>query len=125
MISDLKTSGWVTDDVLWLQVGKALFFILLIFTASCMLYYFGIKKMENKTYIPGAVLTTILVVITFRLFGIYVVKFSKYNELYGSIGTLLIFMLFLWLNAILLLLGYELNASINSLKIKHLKKHAR
>ena len=122
LISDLKDSGWVTDDVLWLQVGKALFFILLIFAASSMLYNFGTKKMQNKTYIPGAVLTTILVVITFRLFGIYVVKFSKYNELYGSIGTLLIFMLFLWLNAILLLLGYELNASINSLKLKHFKK---
>lgn len=122
MISDLKESGWVTNDVLWLQVGKAAFFILLIFVSSAFVYKFGTKKVENQTYIPGAVLTTFLVVVSFRLFGIYVIKFSKYNELYGSIGTLLIFMVFLWLNAIILLLGFELNASINSLKLKHLNK---
>ena len=122
MIADLKSYGWVTDDVLLLQVGKASFFILLIFASASFLYKFGTKNIEDKTFIPGAVLTTILAVITFRLFGVYVLKFSKYNELYGSIGTLLIFMLFLWLNSIILLLGFELNASINSLKMKHLNK---
>ncbi len=122
MIKDLKSSGWVTDDVLWLQGGKAMYFIMLIFIGACFLYKYGTKKFHNKTYIPGAVLTTVLVVVTFRLFEIYVLKFSKYNELYGSIGTLLIFMLFLWLNSIILLLGFELNASINSFKITHLNK---
>lgn len=121
-IADLKDSGWVTNDVLWLEVGKALFFILLIFASSSFLYKFGTKKITNITYVPGAVLTTILVVIAFKLFEIYVLKFATYNELYGSIGTLLIFMLFLWLNSIVLLLGFELNASINRLKIKPPKK---
>jgi membrane protein len=45
-----------------------------------------------------------------------VTEFAKYNELYGSIGTLLILMLFIWLNAIILLLGFELNAAINALR---------
>jgi membrane protein len=55
---------------------------------------------------------------TFYLFGIYVLEFAKYNQLYGSIGTLLILMLFVWLNAIILLLGFELNATIYQLKQK-------
>jgi membrane protein len=46
-------------------------------------------------------------------------EFAQYNELYGSIGTLLILMLFIWLNAIILLLGFELNASIFSLQRKN------
>ena len=57
-----------------------------------------------------------LSILTFYLFGYYVNEFAKYNELYGSIGTLLILMLFIWLNAIILLLGFELNASIYSLR---------
>jgi len=53
---------------------------------------------------------------TFYFFGIYVVKFAQYNQLYGSIGTLLILMLFVWLNSIILLLGFELNASLYRLR---------
>jgi membrane protein len=44
------------------------------------------------------------------------VRFSKYNELYGSIGTLLIVMFFIWINSMILLLGFELNATINRLR---------
>jgi membrane protein len=45
-----------------------------------------------------------------------VVKFSKYNELYGSIGTLLVVMFYIWINCMILLLGFELNALIQKLK---------
>jgi membrane protein len=52
------------------------------------------------------------------MFGIYVEKFAKYNELYGSIGTLLILMFYIWINCMILLLGFELNATIHNLKNK-------
>ena len=61
-------------------------------------------------------MTTLLIVISAYVFGVYIEKFSNYNQLYGSIGALLIFMLFCWINSILLLLGFELNASLNKLK---------
>jgi len=54
--------------------------------------------------------------LTSYLFGIYIENFSQYNELYGSIGALLILMFYLWLNANILLLGFELNASLNRLR---------
>ena len=49
----------------------------------------------------------------------YVTKFSSYNQLYGSIGALLILLVFIWLNSNILLLGFELNTSINFFKNKN------
>jgi membrane protein len=49
-------------------------------------------------------------------FGIWVIQFSQYNQLYGSIGTLLIMMFYIWINCMILLLGFELNATITKLK---------
>ena len=92
----------------------------MIFTTVSMLYHYGVKEGKNSRFFsPGAILTTILSVLTFFLFGYYVTEFAKYNELYGSIGTLLILMVFIWLNAIILLLGFELNASIYSLRTQN------
>ncbi|MGY8914881.1 MAG: YhjD/YihY/BrkB family envelope integrity protein, partial [Flavobacteriales bacterium] len=51
-------------------------------------------------------------------FSIYITNFSNYNELYGSIGALLILMFYIWLNSNMLLLGFELNATLIKLKKK-------
>ncbi|NVJ88906.1 MAG: YihY/virulence factor BrkB family protein [Flavobacteriaceae bacterium] len=111
---------WLEEHIFWLQVARAFLFILMIFTTISMLYHYGVKEgRESRFFSPGAVLTTILSILTFYLFGYYVNEFAKYNELYGSIGTLLILMLFIWLNAIILLLGFELNASLASLRRKN------
>lgn len=116
-INDLKAHGWVKNDVLWVERGRFIFLVLMIFFSVSLLYKYGTKQIKSaRVFIPGAVLTTLLILLMFKLFAIYVVKFSTYNELYGSIGTLLILMLFVWLNSIILLLGFELNASINYLK---------
>jgi len=113
----LMQNGWLSDQYVWLGNIRYLIFIFMIFTTVSLLYYFGTKEGKQSSFFsPGAVLTTILYVFTFYGFGIYVEKFAKYNELYGSIGTLLIMMLFIWLNSIILLLGFELNASMTKLK---------
>lgn len=110
--------SWLdTGDLDLLYWGRGLLFLIMIFTIVSLLFRFGTTQgKEVKFFSPGAILTTLLSLFTFYLFGIYVVKFATYNELYGSIGTLLILMLFVWLNAIILLLGFELNASIYRLK---------
>ena len=108
---------WLEEHLIWLQLGRGIIFLTMIFTTVSMLYHYGVKEgKESRFFSPGAVLTTLLSILTFYLFGYYVTEFAKYNELYGSIGTLLILMLFIWLNAIILLLGFELNASISSLR---------
>lgn len=108
---------WLEEHIVWLQIARGIIFLLMIFTTVSMLYYFGVKEGKFSSFFSaGAVLTTVLTILTFYLFGYYVTEFAKYNELYGSIGTLLILMIFIWLNAIILLLGFELNASIYSLR---------
>lgn len=122
-IQNLKTQGWLDDDVFWIEKGRFLFFVVLIFVSVSFLYKYGTKQVKHHSFFtPGSILTTILTLLMFRLFSIYVLKFATYNELYGSIGTLLILMLFVWLNSIILLLGFELNASISRLKRRHLKR---
>ena len=61
-------------------------------------------------------MTTILLFLSTYLFGLYIDNFSNYYELYGSIGALIIMMLFIWINSISLLLGFELNVVIYKLK---------
>lgn len=112
--------GWLPDSLLWVSNLRYLLFMFLIFCTVSMLYYFGTSEGKQTNFFSaGSVLTTILSLFTFYGFGIYVVKFSKYNELYGSIGTLLVLMLFIWLNSMILLLGFELNASITRLRNEH------
>ena len=119
-VNRFKAEGWLDNDFFWIQFGTVVLFIFMIFTIVSMLYHYGTKEgKESSFFSAGAILTTILCVFTFYVFSIYVVEFSKYNELYGSIGTLLILMLFVWLNSIILLLGFELNATINTLKRKN------
>jgi len=115
-LKKLNTENFIVSDF-WLKFGTGILFVFMIFTIISMLYHFGTKSGKYSSFFsPGAIFTTVLSIFTFYLFSIYVTEFSKYNELYGSIGTLLILMLFVWLNAIILLLGFELNASIYSLR---------
>jgi len=102
---------------LWISVVKYLFFILMVYLATATLYYFGTKEGRHTRFFSiGALLTTLLIILTSYLFGVYIDNFSQYNKLYGSIGALLILLLYLWLNSNILLLGYELNASLQFLR---------
>lgn len=122
-INDLKARGWLEDDVFWIEKGRYFLLVALIFLSVSVLYKYGAKEVKHNTFFtPGSVLTTLLTLLMFKLFAIYVLKFATYNQLYGSIGTLLVLMVFVWLNSIILLLGFELNASINRLRRNYLKE---
>ncbi len=104
-------------------VAKYVFFVIMVYLATATLYYFGTKEGRySKFFSAGALLTTILIIIFSYLFGIYVTYFSTYNELYGSIGALLILLFYLWLNSNILLLGFELNATLYLLKKRNARK---
>jgi membrane protein len=123
LLKDYVTLAWLEDNLIWIQLVRGSIFLAMIFITVSMLYHYGVKEGKySRFFSPGAVFTTVLSVLSFYLFGFYVNEFAKYNELYGSIGTLLILMLFIWLNAIILLLGFELNASIYSLRVRNKSK---
>ncbi|HEY4628396.1 YihY/virulence factor BrkB family protein [Flavobacterium sp.] len=109
----------LNEYVSFIILGRYAFVILMILITISILFKFGTKREKDRAFISvGSVFTTILIILDSYIFGIWVLKFSKYNELYGSIGTLLILMFYIWINSAILLLGFELNATINKLKIK-------
>ena len=117
-LAKIDEVGWIdTADLNLFYIGRGFLFLVMIFTIVSLLFRYGtMQGREVRFFSPGAMLTTALSLFFFYLFGIYVVKFATYNQLYGSIGTLLILMVFIWLNSVILLLGFELNATISRLK---------
>ena len=112
-----KIQDVLSENIPLIQMGRFAFVILMILITTSILFKFGTAQERKRSFISiGSVFTTILTIITSYFFGIWVLKFSKYNELYGSIGTLLIVMFFIWINSMILLLGFELNASIHRLR---------
>ena len=89
-------------------------FSLLVFSS---LYFFGSIQGRNLKFVsPGSIMTTILLFLSTYFFGLYIENFATYNELYGSIGALIIMMIYIWINSISLILGFELNVVIYKLK---------
>lgn len=97
-----------------LIVGKWLILIAMFFFTISFIYYLGPAKSSKFRFISaGSSLATALTLIATLGFNFYVSNFSSYNALYGSIGTLLIVLIWIYFNAIILLIGFELNASIH------------
>lgn len=87
--------------------------VLLMFLAISFLYYLAPAKRHDFRFItPGSTLATLLFIITSLGFSAYVNNLGPYNKLYGWIGTLMVILVWLYLNSIALLLGFELNVSI-------------
>jgi membrane protein len=109
----------LSDQVELIILWRYAFIIVMILITTSILFKFGTMHDKNRAFISiGSVFTTILILLDSYGFGIWVIRFSKYNELYGSIGTLLIMMFYIWINCMILLLGFELNGTVNKLKKK-------
>ncbi len=102
------------DNGIWLTaLARWVVLLGLVLFAISLLFYYGPMRSAPWRFIsPGALLATVLVWLTSYLFGIYVTDFSRYNQFYGSIGTLMIIQLWIYVNAIGLIIGFELNASM-------------
>lgn len=87
-----------------------------LFMYSFLYYMAPARKKDFRFISAGSTMASLLTILTSVGFNYYVNNFSRYNTLYGSIGTLLIFLLWIYFNSIILLLGFELNASISRVK---------
>ncbi|RYG28431.1 MAG: YihY/virulence factor BrkB family protein [Chitinophagaceae bacterium] len=91
--------------------------ILMFFFAISIIYRYAPSVHKRWKFIsPGSIVATSLMILFTGGFSYYVSNFSNYNELYGSISTVLVLMLLIYFNSLVLLIGFELNVSINSLK---------
>lgn len=112
----MQSHNLLTDRLtfIMLSAGKWLITLALLFFAFSFLFYYAPSRKQRFRFISaGSTMTTLLFIAASVGFNFYVNNFSTYNTLYGSIGALIIFMLWIYFNAIIILLGFELNASIS------------
>lgn len=122
-INYLAANGYLKGNftIYMLSIAKWLIILTLFFMANSFLYYLAPAKKTKWRFISaGSTLSTFLSVVTFVGFSYYINHFGQYNKLYGSIGTLLVILLLMYLLSLILLVGFELNASINE-AVKHSK----
>ncbi len=99
--------------VFMINLVRWLIVIFALIVAVSLLYYFGNPRSKRfKLFTPGSLLFTGLFIVGTILFNFYISNISTYNLLYGSIGGLIIFVIWIYFNCILVLIGYELNKSI-------------
>lgn len=127
-ISWLKSENYVNDQ--WnywmLRVFQYASLLILIYFVYSALYYFGSSKIAKWHFFSvGSTLATLLSLIASAGFTFYVNNFNSYNRLYGSIGTIIVLMLFIYFNCIMLLVGFELNSSIDRAEIKAIEGKAQ
>lgn len=97
--------------------GKWLFIIGLIFYSYAFIYRYAPSTTRRWNLVsPGAVIATFLSILVTIGFTTFVNNFGRYNILYGSIGTVMVIMIMIFLNSLAILIGFELNLSINTLK---------
>jgi membrane protein len=100
-----------------LQVVRILLTFLLVFTSIALIYRYAPSVQKKwRFFSPGVLLATVLIIGFSMLFSLWVNNIASYNRIYGSIGSILILMLLIYVNSLVLLIGFELNVSINSLK---------
>lgn len=114
-------TGWLnikTNIYNWVvEVLRLLITFMLIFISIGLIYrYAPAVEKKWKFFSPGAMLATILIISFTFLFSYWVNNIASYNKVYGSLGSILILMLLIFVNSLVLLIGFELNVSISSLK---------
>jgi len=113
-------------DISWLvnNLSKIIGFVsfpLFYFILLTLFYWLGTVKIARfRQAVPGAILTTVLFVLTTFIFAIYVKDIARYNVLYGSIGSMILLMVWVNVNVYLLLFGNELNMALRKLRIEKL-----
>jgi membrane protein len=112
---------WLGVENYWLRQliinARWIVIVLLFFYSISFIYKHAPAVHKKWKHVnPGSILSTFLMIICILGFSYWVNNFSNYNEVYGSIGTVLILMILIYFNSLVLLIGFELNVSISSLK---------
>ncbi len=107
--------SYILEDIanVTLYLLRIVMTFLVLYTGFTIIYRIGPSLKDKTEYInTGAIVATLLSILTSLVFAYFVNKFGRYNELYGSIGALIVVMIWLQLNAFILIIGFELNVSI-------------
>lgn len=112
----LEAQGWLDDAnaLRLLGVFRWGIILFLYFGVVSLIYFEAPARKKKWTFVtPGSTLATVLGIATTLGFGYLASRFGRYNELYGSLGALIVFMVWMNLNTFVLLVGFELNNAID------------
>ncbi|MCW3464066.1 YihY/virulence factor BrkB family protein [Chitinophaga nivalis] len=109
-----------------IDIARWVLIIMLFYSVNSVLYRIGAATTKKWKFITaGSAVATIFMIVVTIGFSWFVNHFGNYNKIYGSIGTILVLMLWVFFNSFILLVGFELNASIRALSdaAREEKKH--
>jgi membrane protein len=94
--------------------GKWPVLVLIVIVMLAVLYYAApnVKHPGFRLLSPGAVAAVVLWLVASLLFALYVANFGSYNKTYGSLGAVVVFLVWLWISNLALLLGAELDSEL-------------
>jgi membrane protein len=111
------------DNVITVKLLSFAIVVAIIFFSICIIYTYGPSLKDKFDFMsPGAFFATTLIVLATAVFFFLVDNFLNYNKVYGPIGTIIAFMVWIRINTLIILLGYELNVSIIMGKTEQEKK---
>jgi len=122
----LQWLGIETPAVIAVIMNLRWLVIVLLFFFCISFIYRHAPSVQKKWRLinPGSIVATLLMLLMTLALSWWVSQFSRYNQLYGSIGTVLIIMIMIFINSLILLIGFELNVSIHSLHTQAKEKEA-
>ncbi len=94
------------------DIAKWPFLVAVVATMFAVLYYAApnVKQPGFGWVVPGGVVAVLLWIVVSAAFAVYVANFASYNKTYGSLGGVVVFLVWLWLSNLAILVGAELNA---------------
>ncbi len=116
----VRESGWDVLLVIW-QLLRWPLALAIVSTAFAFVYRYGPSIWDPGTpMMPGAVLAAVSWALVSGLFRLYVANYGNYNQVYGAVGAVIVLMLWLYMSAVVLLVGDQLNVTVGEAMRSHL-----
>lgn len=125
LIDWLRDNGYLAEDfIYYLVIFIKYTLVFLVFWVGISFVYYIAPAVSNhwRFFSLGSIIASVSAILITNLFSFYLSHFATYNKVYGSIGTLIALMLWLYVLAWVLIIGFEINSSISEAKIEHQKE---
>ncbi len=119
VVDFLQNKNILSENIYFylIEITRYLAVFFIFFLGICVIYYFGPAiSRKVRFFNAGAFISTLLCILISNLFSYYLTNFNSYNRLYGSIGTLIGLMVWIYLISLILILGFEINISVRDAK---------
>ncbi len=128
MLYRLSTYEFVNNTLYYYSLSALKFLVLLLLFLIATAYIFRFAPVVHDKwhfFSAGSIVAALLINLSFYAFTFYLNNFASYNKLYGSIGTMIALMLWLWITSIIVLVGFEINVSLDKAAIRRKRRISR